>query len=187
MKALGGVQLQFSHSCRMPSSGMWCRVDLVWTDVSVECIAFIFRVEKSASEKQAWAGVYSHGTDMNHRKRMSRDHYLLLCDVIVDMENTASSIVACWTVFTELLPGNALIKSITVSIHFVFVTLFRNVVWQNRNYNTLQVCQRCWLPTGRNTGVQFPADPGNLLACHGCVPVGTEAAERKWPLSCIER
>jgi hypothetical protein len=30
------------------------------------------------------------------------------------IENTASSIVACWTVFIELLPGNALIKSITV-------------------------------------------------------------------------
>jgi hypothetical protein len=26
-----------------------------------------------------------------------------------DIENTASSIVACWTVFTELLPDNALI------------------------------------------------------------------------------
>jgi hypothetical protein len=31
-----------------------------------------------------------------------------------DIENTASSIVACWTVFTELLPGNALIKSVTI-------------------------------------------------------------------------
>jgi hypothetical protein len=28
--------------------------------------------------------------------------------------NTASSIVACWYVFTELLPGNALIKSVTI-------------------------------------------------------------------------
>jgi hypothetical protein len=28
-----------------------------------------------------------------------------------DIKNTASSIVACWTMFTELLPGNALIKS----------------------------------------------------------------------------
>jgi hypothetical protein len=28
-----------------------------------------------------------------------------------DIENTASFIVACWTVFTELLPGNALFKS----------------------------------------------------------------------------
>jgi hypothetical protein len=45
---------------------------------------------------------------------MSRDHYLLLCDVTADMENTASCIVACWTVFTELLSGNALIKSVTV-------------------------------------------------------------------------
>jgi hypothetical protein len=31
-----------------------------------------------------------------------------------DIENIASSVVACWTVFTELLPGNALIKSVTV-------------------------------------------------------------------------
>jgi hypothetical protein len=31
-----------------------------------------------------------------------------------DIENTASSIVACWTVFTELLPGNALIKFVTI-------------------------------------------------------------------------
>jgi hypothetical protein len=31
-----------------------------------------------------------------------------------DTENTATSIVACWTVFTELLPGNALIKSVTI-------------------------------------------------------------------------
>jgi hypothetical protein len=35
---------------------------------------------------------------------------LLSTDVI---ENLASSIVACWTVFTELLPGNALIKTAT--------------------------------------------------------------------------
>jgi hypothetical protein len=33
-----------------------------------------------------------------------------------DIENTASSIVACWTVSTELLPGNELIKSVTICI-----------------------------------------------------------------------
>jgi hypothetical protein len=33
-----------------------------------------------------------------------------------DIENIVSSIVACWTVFTELLPGNALIKSVTIFI-----------------------------------------------------------------------
>jgi hypothetical protein len=42
---------------------------------------------------------------------MSRDHYPPLRDVTADKENTISSIVAYWTVFTELLPGNALIKS----------------------------------------------------------------------------
>jgi hypothetical protein len=31
-----------------------------------------------------------------------------------DIENTASSIVACWTPFTELLPGNVLIKSVII-------------------------------------------------------------------------
>jgi hypothetical protein len=31
-----------------------------------------------------------------------------------DVENTSSSTVACWTVFTELLSGKALIKSVTI-------------------------------------------------------------------------
>jgi hypothetical protein len=35
---------------------MWRCVDLVWTDVSEERIASIFRVEKSASDEPAWAG-----------------------------------------------------------------------------------------------------------------------------------
>jgi hypothetical protein len=34
---------------------MWRRVDIVWTEVSEERIASIFRVEKSASEKPEWA------------------------------------------------------------------------------------------------------------------------------------
>jgi hypothetical protein len=46
---------------------------------------------------------------------MSRDHYLLLCGVTAGTENTTSFLIACWTVFTELLPGNALIKSVTIS------------------------------------------------------------------------
>jgi hypothetical protein len=33
-----------------------------------------------------------------------------------DIVNTASSIVACWTVFTGLLPGNAFIKCVTIAI-----------------------------------------------------------------------
>jgi hypothetical protein len=45
---------------------------------------------------------------------MSRDHCLLLCDVATDLENTASSIVACSTVFTELLPRKVLTKSVTL-------------------------------------------------------------------------
>jgi hypothetical protein len=48
---------RFSWNRRMPSSGMWRRVDPVkWTDISEERIASILRVEKSASEEPAWAG-----------------------------------------------------------------------------------------------------------------------------------
>jgi hypothetical protein len=56
-----GTSKQFKSAeltkfCSMPSSGMWRRVDLVWTDVSEERIASIFRVEKLTSEEPAWAG-----------------------------------------------------------------------------------------------------------------------------------
>jgi hypothetical protein len=47
---------------RMPSSGMWRHIDLVWTDVSEERIAFIFRVDKSICEEPTWAG----GSDCSH-------------------------------------------------------------------------------------------------------------------------
>jgi hypothetical protein len=40
----------------MSPSGMWRCVGLVLTDVSEECIASIFRVEKSASEEPVWPG-----------------------------------------------------------------------------------------------------------------------------------
>jgi hypothetical protein len=39
----------------MPSSGIWRRVVLVWTDVSEEYISAILRVQKSASEETMWA------------------------------------------------------------------------------------------------------------------------------------
>jgi hypothetical protein len=53
------------NNWRMPSSGMWSRVDLVWTDISEERIAFIFRVEKFASEEPAWAG----GCRLSHQSK----------------------------------------------------------------------------------------------------------------------
>jgi hypothetical protein len=43
-----------------------------------------------------------------------------------DIENTASSIVACWTVFTQLLPGNALIKTVTVLLFMLEETCENN-------------------------------------------------------------
>jgi hypothetical protein len=40
-----------------------------------------------------------------------------------DIENTASSIVACWTVFTEVLPGNALIKPVIIILHIIIIII----------------------------------------------------------------
>jgi hypothetical protein len=84
----------------------------------VTCNSFTY-----IAEEQTWA----------YSKYISRDHYpasLLVrlldlqkthhvisvhcCDITTDTEITASSIVACWIVFTDLLPGHALIKSITI-------------------------------------------------------------------------
>jgi hypothetical protein len=48
-------EIKLSSLYRIPSSGMWRRVDLVWAEVSKERIASILRVEKSASEEPAWA------------------------------------------------------------------------------------------------------------------------------------
>jgi hypothetical protein len=59
---------------RMSSSGMWRRVDLVCTDVSVERIASIFRVEESASEEPAWAGGCRRSSDTSVRTRCTRRH-----------------------------------------------------------------------------------------------------------------
>jgi hypothetical protein len=53
---------------RMPSSGMWRRLDLVWTDVPEKRIASIFMVEKSASEEPTWAG----GCRLSHQSKTCR-------------------------------------------------------------------------------------------------------------------
>jgi hypothetical protein len=45
------VSENMSSPQRMPSSGMWCRVDLVRSDVSEKRAASIFMVEKCAREK----------------------------------------------------------------------------------------------------------------------------------------
>jgi hypothetical protein len=50
------VSAKFPTCWRMPSSGMWHRVDIVWTDVSEERSASIFRVQKFSTEEPAWGG-----------------------------------------------------------------------------------------------------------------------------------
>jgi hypothetical protein len=65
---------EHNSSWRMPSSGMRGRIDLVWTDVSEEGIASIFRVEKSAIEKPAWAGGSRRPSETSVHRRSIRRH-----------------------------------------------------------------------------------------------------------------
>jgi thiosulfate reductase cytochrome b subunit len=87
---------------------------------------------------------------MQHRKHMSRDHHPPLRDVTADTESIASYIVACWTVFTELLPGNALIRSVILShrfkllitnmqLHFSFCHLFLQFYLHFVHINTISL------------------------------------------------
>jgi hypothetical protein len=52
-----------------------------------------------------------------------------------DIENTASSIVAFWTVFTELLPGNTLIKSVRIYIVQFALWLYEQVLKSERVFS----------------------------------------------------
>jgi hypothetical protein len=48
---------------------------------------------------------------------MSREDYPPLREISADTENTVSSLVAYWTVITELLPDNALMKYVKTSFN----------------------------------------------------------------------
>jgi hypothetical protein len=61
----GKILYEQNHLRRMLSSGMWCCVGLVLTDVSEERIASMLRVEKSASEEPVWAG----GCRLSHQSQ----------------------------------------------------------------------------------------------------------------------
>jgi hypothetical protein len=45
---------------------MWRRVVFVWTDVSEDRIAYIFKVEKTASEESVWASSCILQLDLLH-------------------------------------------------------------------------------------------------------------------------
>jgi hypothetical protein len=106
---------------------MWHCVDVVWTDVSEKRIASIFRVEKSTSEEWAWGGCCRLGSvcsrHMLRRRHSSqsvllksphRKHSFLHQCVTSSHIKHRFLIIVCWIMFTELLPGNTLIKSVTI-------------------------------------------------------------------------
>jgi hypothetical protein len=75
---------------RIPFSGMWCRVVFVWTYVSEDCIAFIFRVEESASEELAWAS----SCDPPKRRFTSQKTALLIVTALKTSDLTNVSNIA---------------------------------------------------------------------------------------------
>jgi hypothetical protein len=71
-----------------------------------------------------------------------------------DIENTASSIVACWTVFPELLPGNALIKSVNSILNCFPIQTWQSngagnkitLVWCILNCQKIRLCRFTLIP-----------------------------------------
>jgi hypothetical protein len=61
---------------------MWRRVHIVWTDVSEERIASIFRLEKSAKEEPAWAGGCSRSSETSVYTVSTRGHIPEDCHLV---------------------------------------------------------------------------------------------------------
>jgi hypothetical protein len=101
--------------------------------------------------------LYSRGTNTHHKKYMSCDYHPALRDVTADTGNTASSIVACWTVFIELLPGNELIKSVTILWR---IWRFLRNDFPNTRYFTYE---RCYSTVGYGFGVSY----ATIFQLHG--------------------
>jgi hypothetical protein len=57
----------------MPSSGMWRRVELVWTTVSEEPIASIFKIEKNPQARNQCEQVGA-ATETSVHRRSTRRH-----------------------------------------------------------------------------------------------------------------
>jgi hypothetical protein len=132
-KEIKSEDLRFSRRWlwRMLSSGMWRRVDLVWTDVSEERIASIFRVETSASEEPDWSFGYrfSRGdkflwnvgspkicTSPHSRRRHSSksEEYSIIGELLLA---TLYSLVTChtWSCIQSLhSPSQLLIFSLSI-------------------------------------------------------------------------
>jgi hypothetical protein len=71
----------------MPSSGMWRRVNLVWTDFSEESNASIFRVEKSAIGEPTWE-VDFRLKPIVHAGSSLEDFYTLKMEVLLSFETS---------------------------------------------------------------------------------------------------
>jgi hypothetical protein len=101
-------------------------------------VAISYR-ELTRPEPNEFCHLYTRGTDTHHRKHMSLDYHPPPRDVAANTGNTVSSTVACWTVFTELLPGNALIKPLTIRIYFVLIYFYMKDLtnFTQKNCNSL--------------------------------------------------
>jgi hypothetical protein len=85
------LMLNFCLIWKMPSSGMWRRVGLVWTDDSEECIASIFSVEKFTGEEPSGDGILH-----NHcRKNPQILHSVLFVFQVVALPHKNSVYISC--------------------------------------------------------------------------------------------
>jgi hypothetical protein len=108
---------------------------------------------------------------------MSRDRHPALRDVTGDTERTTSSIVVCWTVFSELLPGKALMKSVTLWIFvYLFYKIRENILFdkknRSRNFDGFAAFQLSLssLPPNTNKWFLECLSPAFISVCCVCAP-----------------
>jgi hypothetical protein len=139
---------------------MWHRVDLVWTDISEERIASIFRVEKFGSEEPAWAGVCSlqppahsgssfadfstlkmeaiRSSETSIHTRSTR-HHILVDGLLQDTSNTTFT---TWN-SAQLFQENYLISSVAVCSYTVRETLTGCRMTANEARRTMRLENSC--------------------------------------------
>jgi hypothetical protein len=147
---------------RMPSSGMWRRVILVWTDVSEESIASIFRVQKSArrNQREQLAGVCSHLLTLVPRSRIFlpwrwKRYVPSKLRFTQCLHAATSQKTAFFIIRLDFLPG----ELVSCQNYFSTTQCLVEKYWENTLYTTIDLLSHLskshldWIVTCRNFSV----------------------------------
>jgi hypothetical protein len=117
-----------SHIKSSQADFLYSTVLLKLTTILLSTTAYLLTYSLTAHIFEIWSLRNTHHGHDSQKTHITW-RYLLLCDVtahapVARTKNTASPIVACWTVFTELLSVNILSQSVTLFILFLYLLIY---------------------------------------------------------------